>query len=167
MQLKHRPVLALPKTALEKTLDILSLLLIVGIVVYLSMEWSGLPDQIPIHFNAAGEADGWGGKGFLWFMPAVACLLWAGSTILEKFPHIYNYTNLTEANVERQYKNARLMLVALKAELTFFLVYYQWQGIRLAQGYDAGLGVWDLPLFLTVILGSLTLFIIRSIRLKR
>ena len=30
-----------------------------------------LPERIPIHFNAAGEVDGWGKKGMIWTLPLI------------------------------------------------------------------------------------------------
>ncbi|MBR3779843.1 MAG: SdpI family protein [Clostridia bacterium] len=46
----------------------LKILLITTVVILLPIIaglilWNNLPDEIPIHFNAEGVADGWGGKG--------------------------------------------------------------------------------------------------------
>lgn len=38
---------------------------------YLASVYGGLPAQIPIHFNWRGEADGWGPKYILWFLPTL------------------------------------------------------------------------------------------------
>ncbi|MFE4349155.1 DUF1648 domain-containing protein [Peribacillus butanolivorans] len=48
----NQPVLKLPKTVYEKLIDIFSLIIIVLNLIYLINEWSTLPDQVPIHFNA-------------------------------------------------------------------------------------------------------------------
>ncbi|MCX6250075.1 MAG: SdpI family protein [Bacteroidetes bacterium] len=37
--------------------------------VYLAMIWSKLPDQVPTHFNLAGDVDDWSGKTTLLFLP--------------------------------------------------------------------------------------------------
>ena len=36
--------------------------MLVGVIL-----WNQLPDQMPIHWNAEGEVDGWGGKAFVVF----------------------------------------------------------------------------------------------------
>ncbi|KAB7705949.1 DUF1648 domain-containing protein [Bacillus aerolatus] len=156
----------LPKTSFEKISTIVSLLLIIGNVIYLLIQWSTLPDQVPIHFNAKGEADGWGGKGMIWFVPAVTLLLWAGLTALERVPHVYNIPNLTEENKERQYVNSRMMFNVLKMELVFFLVYTSWQSVQWAHGNETGIGCFELPVFLTVILGTMGVFLFRAYKIK-
>lgn len=93
--------------------------------------------------------------------------LWMGLTIAERFPHTYNYViDLTEKNVERQYKNARLMMNVLKTEITIFFAYLSWESIQAASGHQVGLGIWNLPIFLIVVFGSLGFFIVRSFRLR-
>lgn len=39
--------------------------------LYLASIYGGLPDRIPIHFDWRGQADGWGPKYLLWFLPTV------------------------------------------------------------------------------------------------
>lgn len=165
-KMKERPVLSIPKTPMEFFLNIIAILLLIGNFIYLWTQWETLPRQIPIHFNMAGEADGWGNKALIWLLPVLGVGLWIGLTILEKFPHTYNYLNLTEQNVERQYKNARMMINALKNESIFFFVYLSWKSVQTAHGYQAGFGVWDILLFLLVIFGSLGFFTIRAFRIR-
>jgi len=55
----------------RKTLIITSLFILLPVLVGLIL-WDSLPDRLATHFNAAGEADGWGSKGFAVFaMPAI------------------------------------------------------------------------------------------------
>ena len=44
-----------------KTLIITSIIILLPIAVGLIL-WNRLPDQLPMHWNAAGEVDGWGSK---------------------------------------------------------------------------------------------------------
>lgn len=51
-----------------KTTIILStLVLLLPVLIGLAL-WNTLPDTVPIHWNAAGEIDGWGSKGQLVFL---------------------------------------------------------------------------------------------------
>lgn len=38
-------------------------------IAYLVYIWGSLPETVPIHFNASGEADGWGSKNTLIWLP--------------------------------------------------------------------------------------------------
>jgi uncharacterized membrane protein len=160
-----RPVLKIPKTKLEIALTTISLLLLIANFIYLCVEWSSIPDKVPMHFNAAGEVDRWGGKGGVIVLPFIATFLWLLLTALEKYPHTYNYIKLSEDNVERQYKNARMMMNVTKATIVIYMVYLSWQTVQVAYGNQVGLGVWELPIFLLLLFGSMAFFMIRSIKL--
>ena len=49
-----------------KTLVITSMIILLPVLVGIIL-WNQLPDQIPTHWNAAGEIDGWSGKPFAVF----------------------------------------------------------------------------------------------------
>lgn len=103
------------KTALHKTFDIVTLCVFAITMVLLIMNWTKLPDTVPIHFNIKGEADGWGSKYTLFILPFVTIGLYAFMTMFESKPHFYNYVvTLTKENVERQFKFARAMMNVIK-----------------------------------------------------
>lgn len=57
----------------------LKVLIITSIIILLPMVaglvlWNQLPEQIPFHWNAAGEVDGWASKGVAVFVPSAAML---------------------------------------------------------------------------------------------
>ena len=45
--------------------NIISVLLIIGYIVFLAACWSNIPETVPTHFNALGKADAYGSKGSL------------------------------------------------------------------------------------------------------
>jgi len=151
---------------MEIFLDILCLLIMVGNVIYIIMVYPTLPQRIPIHFNGNDVADGWGNKGFVWILPLITLIIWGCMTILEKFPHLYNYSNLTERNIEDQYKNARLMVHIIKAETTIFFTYNSWGWINSILGNKVGFGIWEMLIFVIVIIGTIVFMAIRSTRIK-
>ena len=53
--------------------------------------YSGLPDTIATHFNAAGRVDGWGVKGTLLLLPVTSSLMYGVLTVLSRYPQVYNY----------------------------------------------------------------------------
>ena len=58
-------------TVVDRILEMASLVLAVFLIVLAVALYRYLPEQIPIHFNAAGEPDGWGGKSFIYALPAL------------------------------------------------------------------------------------------------
>lgn len=163
---ENRPKLKMPRTFLENILDITAIVLFIASSANLIMQWSSMPRTVPTHFNGTGEPDGWGSKNHLWILLIVGFMMWVLLTILEKFPHVYNYLFLTDENVDRQYKNARLMLNVIKNEVLFFFVYMSWISGEIANGKNESLSMWDLPIFIIILTASIAFFIVRSIKLK-
>lgn len=53
-------------------------LLVIGIsCAMIGIHWSNLPEQVPMHFNLAGEANRWGSKSELFILPAMSLGMWA------------------------------------------------------------------------------------------
>jgi hypothetical protein len=130
------------------------------------MEWSSLPNRVPMHYDFFGEVDKWGSKGIIFLHPIIGAVLWIGLTILEKFPHVYNYiVDLTEENIERQYKNGRIMINVIKNEILIYISYSICKDIKVAYGHNIAFGTLDLLLFL-ILFGSISFFIVRSFRLR-
>ncbi|MCP3740230.1 DUF1648 domain-containing protein [Rossellomorea sp. BNER] len=166
MEPLNRPKLTIPKTSIEKSIDILSLSILIMSIVFVFIVWSSLPSEIPIHFNLKGEVDRWGGKEGIWLLPAIGLLIWISLTILEKYPHKYNFFNLTPKNARKQYINARLLVNILKGECVFIFVFFTGQSVNIANGNSFGIGFWELPVFLFIVFGTIFVFIFRSVKLK-
>jgi uncharacterized membrane protein len=74
-----------------------------------------LPETIPVHFDLAGKPDGYGDKITILFIPLLTTILMVGMTILNNYPHIFNYpVKITEHNVVRQYRSATRLIRWLK-----------------------------------------------------
>lgn len=160
-----QPKMKLSKSPLAKVLDIVTLGVFLAGVIYLILQFPGLPDRVPGHYDATGNVDRLGSKMELWLLPVIAAALWIGMAFLEKYPHTFNYMNLREDNIEAQYRNGMLMLNVLKNESVLLFSYLSYQGVRIALGEADGLGVYFMPIFLGVIFGSMIIFIIRMFRL--
>ena len=163
--MNDRPKIKLELTTIDKTLEILGWISILVIWVLIITNYTNLPDIIPIHYNGAGQADGFGGKGNIVTLPLISTVLYIGMTILNKFPHIFNYpTDITKDNALRQYTNATRMIRYLKLIIVVIFGAIVLQTIRNVNGQTSGLGVWFLPLILGLIFIPLTYFLIISFR---
>lgn len=107
-----------PTTLWQRVLGILSPVLLLGSIVFILIRWPHLPEQIPTHFNFAGEADGYGGRGLLFLMPAIGLIGDAVIAITGRFPKSWNCgVRITLYNRVRVYRLVRDMLAELRLGL--------------------------------------------------
>ena len=103
------------KHPLDKLMNRLSLLVLVGTVVFLAGYWKQIPAEVPMHYNAAGEIDRWGTKAELLILPVIAWLLYGLLTVVEQFPSAWNTgVKVTAENREQVYALLGHMLSTLK-----------------------------------------------------
>lgn len=156
------PVLSVPRTLLERLHDSISVVVLAYSIVYLILKWTSLPETIPIHFDVRGNADGWGSRAFLLFIPLLSIILFIGLSLLRKIPHKFNYPGpITAQNAARQYRAAISLLSWIKVELILLFGYLQWSIIQNAIGHSAGVGIWLLPVTLIVVFGTVIIHIVR------
>ncbi|MGG0670711.1 DUF1648 domain-containing protein [Lederbergia citrisecunda] len=162
--MNNKPVLDIPKTLFEKLLDSITAIVYLAGIVYTIVIWSQLPDQVPAHYNAAGDVNRWGSKWELILLPVIAALLAIFMSFLEKHPEWHNYMKLNENNIEFQYKNSRMLLNVLKNECVLLFVFLTYSTEQVALGNIDSLGIVFLPVFLIIIFGSMAFFIARSLK---
>ncbi|WP_042528595.1 DUF1648 domain-containing protein [Oceanobacillus oncorhynchi] len=153
------PNLNLKMTAIEKLLNVLGILSYSGVIVYIIFTWDAIPNQIPGHYNEAGEVTRWGGREELFILLGIGLLLWFGMTVMERFPHVYNYRNLTEANVKGQYINSRMLVNVLKNEIAILFPFIIWNDIRVARGLPSYINTWSLVFIILLFAGTIAFFI--------
>ena len=156
------------KVGLKKSdilIEIVTLLVIVFYIVIGIYAWVKLPETIPIHFNSAGEIDGYGSKINLLILLPVIAAFYIVFTILSRFPHIYNYiVEINSDNAQVQYEYATRMIRLLKCELVILFTYIEVTMIRSAIEKVSGLGVLFLPITLLVVFGTLGYYIYKSLK---
>ena len=93
-----------------------------------------LPDRIPTHFDLAGNANGWGSPQVLWLFPGFGTVLYAGMTIVARFPEAFNYpVRVTPRNRPALQELALGMIAWLKAEVMCLFVGIQFVIIESAR----------------------------------
>lgn len=164
---EERPKLKIQPSPMDQVLELLGWGVLLALWVWTGTSYSSLPDTIPTHFNAAGVADGFGRKVSIVGLPVIATLLYVGLTVLNRFPHIFNFpTSITQDNALRQYTNATRMIRYLKLILVLVFAWISFQTIQQANGTDEGLGLWFLPLTLVLVFMPLLYFVIKSFQTK-
>lgn len=152
----------LKKNKYEILVEIICLILLIGVLIYLFLNWNSIPDKIPGHYNATGEIDRIGSKKELLVLPIVSWLMYLGMTVLEKFPQVWNTgVTVTEENKERVYRVLKNMLSTMKLIMVAVFVY-----LTINSSQEKSLPVLFLPVFLTLMFGSIIFFIIKLVRIK-
>jgi uncharacterized membrane protein len=165
--MEDRPKLKVPLSVGDKVLESVGWLALIGFWVLVVFHYRQLTDEIPIHFNAAGDADRFGGKGNIFSLPIVATVLFLGLSILNQYPHVFNYpTEMKEGDALRQYTNATRLIRFLKLALVLIFGLIVFQTIQNVLGHTDGLGAWFLPATLSLIFLPILFYIIKSIKKK-
>ena len=165
---EERPKITLIPTTADRLVDLLGWIVLLTIWGWTFAHYSSLPDTIPTHFNATGEADGFGSKASIIGLPIIATLLFIGLTVLNRYPHIFNYPcPVTQDNALRLYTLATRMLRYLKLVLLLVFGGIEFMTIQNATGKAAGLGVWFLPLTLVLVFLPLIYFVVKSVQTNK
>ncbi len=127
-----------------------------------------LPDLIPSHFNITGKPDAFSGKATVWVLPVAGLVLYTGLTILNKYPHLYNYpVKVTEENASGIYKYAVRALRIMNSVLACVFCYIVNTIIQIATGHQVGLGKNYLFFIIAGILTPVIWFIYELLRIKK
>ena len=141
----------------DVTINLICLLLLSGLVVYLLINWSDIPDKIPGHYNAMGEVDRWGNKGELLFLPIIGWIMYIGITVLEHFPQVWNTgVTVTEENKARIYPILKNIIGTTKLLVVGVFVI-----LDINSALAKSLPIWFLPIFLVLTFGSIIFFVVK------
>lgn len=82
------------KSAPTRLPTLVSALILVLTAAYALARYSSLPELIPIRYDAAGEASGFGARGMIFLSPAVALLFWIVLTLVASSKALLDHLNL-------------------------------------------------------------------------
>lgn len=150
------------RNALDILETIVSLLSLVGVVVYLILAWKTIPDQIPDHYNAAGEIDRWGSKSELIVLPIISWLIFGLITLAERYPGIWNTgVRITPENRDAVYRLLKNLIAVIK-----IFVLLMFGSITVISSLRLSLPVWYILGFMALLFGTVAYFIVRITRLR-
>lgn len=110
-----RPKIKLTLAPIDEWLESLCFIGCVWLWIYCIKAYRILPETIPTHFNLKGVADDYGSKATMFILPSVATAIYILITVLNQYPHIFNYmVKITADNAEKQYSFATRMLRVVK-----------------------------------------------------
>lgn len=110
-----------PSTRWQRVLGILAPAVLLGSIVFILIRFPHLPEQIPTHYNFAGEIDGYGGRFSLLLMPIIGLIMDATLVLAGRFPKTWNTgVKVTLYNRVRVYRLLRDLLAELRFTTALF-----------------------------------------------
>jgi uncharacterized membrane protein len=163
----NRPKLKIKLTTVDYIIEIIGFIGIICLIALPIYYFNDLPDRLPTHFSALGQADSYGNKNMIWLLPALGLILYIGMTILNKYPHVFNYPiKVTNENAERLYKSGTITVRFLKIVVILSFAYLNFRIIKIGLNEIAGIGKLFVPIFLALIFGSIGIMISRMMKNK-
>lgn len=160
-----RPKIKIQYTSLDWMAESIAAIGMILMLALLFYYYNNLPEQVPIHYNFNGEPDSFKERESIWGLAAVGFGLYLGLTILQRFPHIFNYpVQITMENAHRQYRMAVRLLRTLKVFILWGFAYIVYATIRTALNWQDGLGRYFVVELLVLIFAVVAIYIYRSVR---
>ncbi|GJD22497.1 hypothetical protein RIVM261_074530 [Rivularia sp. IAM M-261] len=163
----QRPVVFISESTQDRRVSDIAIAGLVVLFVVAIYGWFVLPDTIPMHFGFDGRPNAWGSKRILWMLPGLALFFYGFLTYLNRTPHKFNYlVPINENNARRQYAIALSMLNWLKVELIWIFAFMQCLMYSLATSQSFSWGIWFVPVFFLVVLGTVTYWLRQSLQAR-
>ncbi len=160
-----RPKIKIKLSPLDWLIELAAFLVLFVFWSVLLWTFNDLPEQIPTHFNAAGQADAFGSKSNLFSLPIISTVMVIGLTFLNRYPHLFNYPQeITDTNAEYQYRWACRLIRWLKLVVALIFSAIGLTVIWTDDATQDGLGWWFLPSTLLLVFGSILFFIYKSLK---
>lgn len=154
---EKRPKITVPQNSTDLLIDRFSFLLFFIIWLSVFVYYPDLPNEIPTHFNGRGQADAFGSKQTIWILMGVFSSIFVGIYILNKYPHLHNYTvKITEENALKNYRFSTRVLRVVNFLNLLLLAYILKTMMTPYEKQSTAFGGWFLP---TIMIGSLVLII--------
>lgn len=153
----------IPHTPLQRALQWISLLLLVGTFVYLALAWQQIPDQVPMHYNGRGEITRWGGKGNVLIFPIFMAAMSIPMLLLEHYPSVWNMSGKAyKVDPAATIQATRTLMIGFRAALLacgFLTTLYNAQALPLPP--------WYLAVTLAMLFGPMASYFVRVYRIGR
>lgn len=166
--MSSKEVIVIPKPKMQIIAHWMALVCIGIMWIYAAIQYSALPDRIPIHFTADGTPNNYGSKAFIWFLPALGTGIYTALFYLARMPHLFNYAQkITPENRLRQYSLGSQLVTYIGLAILVVTVYLTWLMVRLTQvpaEINAFYNRLSLPLVLILIFSPLVWYFLQAKR---
>lgn len=155
-------MMKIPRSKFDMVIDILCYLCLFGTAIFLLVIWHSIPQEIPGHYNAAGEIDKMSNKNTVWIVYGSAWIMYIFMRIVEHFPQIWNTgVQVTEENRERVYRVLKNLLGTIK-----FLCVGAFTFMTIPIATCREMPAWFTPVLLLAMFGSIIWHIYKLLKIK-
>ena len=162
-----RPKIRPPRKTGDRILESIAIVALLYGIVLVLQNWSTLPQSIPTHFNAKGEADGWGSKEMIWLLPAINVVVIPMMLWLRRYPWLSNVPwEINEKNALQQYGLIVRLLSLLSTTVALLFLVLLFDTISIAGGGTSLLGWWFMPIFVVGTIAPIIWYFVVGIRTR-
>lgn len=122
----------------DRVLLSLSLLALAGTAVFLAIYWRHIPEEIPTHFNAAGQIDGRGPKSSILLLPIVGAVIFG----------VFQFTAFIISNMKDAGAARPLRAMEMLCRLLCFIIILVFAYITICSALCIPLGRWFTAAFI-------------------
>ena len=131
-----------PPSLYQRIAGILAPVLLLGSIAYILILWHKLPEQIPTHYNFAGEIDGYGGRGTLLLMPIIGLVMDLSLALVCRFPQSWNTgVRVTVLNRTRVYRLVRDLIADLRLSMALLFAGFGLYFASLPEHFSGWIGL--------------------------
>ncbi|MDF9866734.1 putative membrane protein [Bacilli bacterium PM5-3] len=121
----------LPYTLFQKLMIGISIMLVIGMIGYLIINYNSLPNKVPTHFGIDGNPDTWGNKISLWFLPILSCIMLLMLLTIIHYPNSWNISDkINDNKKDYYYLQIKNMLCVITFSIIFMCSYIQVGSIK-------------------------------------
>ena len=119
-----RPKIKLLKNKTDIIIEIIGQVLLFSLWAIVITNYVYMSNTIPTHYGAGLKADHYGHKSNTFILIGVLTIIYIGMSILERFPHVYNYpVKITDKNYEKLYVLGVRMIKIIKIIIVLIMGY--------------------------------------------
>jgi len=158
-----RPIHYIEPDKVDLLLELITLICLFISTALPLLYYAKLPDEIPIHFNLKGLADGFADKYFIFLLPLLTLCQYVLLKYLNRRPHKYHYpTVITEENAVSQYTAATKMIRMLNLFCTALFTYLTLHIIRSSKHDSVSLGPYLIPIMMVLLAALIGYFYFKA-----
>lgn len=111
------------KTTFYKVVSRINILLVIVFLLYFILTITGVPQDVPMHFNAEGEVTRYGDRAELWILFVFLCLMQLLFIGIKKVPTLWNVpTSKNEDKIQIQYQLTAHFLCCMQLFITLLFI---------------------------------------------
>lgn len=147
----------------DVAINMLCLIMIIGMVIYLILNWTNIPEKVPMHHNFSGKVDRFGNKSEIIILPIITVIMFSFISVLEHFPQLWNTgVKVTDKNKEYVYRILKSMITTIKLIVVCVFTYLTVQttlAIELPSMF--------LPAFILILFGDMLFWILKLVKINQ